>query len=91
MEQAHALSLARQGVEVALMVLLPILATTLFLGLLVSIFQALTQIQEMTLTFVPKLVGVAIVLALVGNWMLGSVVSFTKVSFHQIETVGAQR
>ncbi len=73
------------------MVLLPILTVTLFLGLLVSIFQALTQIQEMTLTFVPKLVGVALVLALVGNWMLGSVVSFTKLSFHQIESVGAHR
>ncbi len=91
MEQAHALNIARQGVEVATMVLLPILVITLFLGLLVSIFQALTQIQEMTLTFVPKLIGVAVVMAMMGNWMLGTVVSYTKLAFHQIETVGARR
>ena len=70
------------------MVLLPILATALFVGLLVSVFQALTQIQEQTLTFVPKLLGVALVIALMGNWMLGEVVSYTKFCFSRVATVG---
>ena len=86
-----ALNMARQGVEVAIMVLMPILATCLFLGLLVSVFQALTQVQEMTLTFAPKLIGVAIVLALVGNWMLGSVVNYTHTCFERIGTIGAHQ
>ena len=69
----------------------PLVLPAMAVGIIVALFQALTQIQESTLTFVPKLVGVALVLTLVGNWMLGSVVSFTKLSFHQIESVGAHR
>ena len=55
MDHTFVLDVDRQGIEVALMVALPILAVTLFLGLLVSVFQAITQVQEMTLTFVPPL------------------------------------
>jgi len=81
--------LGRQGVEVALMVSLPILAVTLFLGLLVSVFQAVTQVQEMTLTFVPKLVGVAIILAFMGNWMLTTLVQFMHLCFERASMLGA--
>lgn len=70
------------------MVLLPILAVALFVGLLVSILQALTQIQEQTLTFVPKLVGVAIVTAMMGHWMLSEIVGYTKFCFNRIAIVG---
>ncbi len=86
--QGYALEAVRQGMQVGLMVLLPILATALFVGLLVSIFQALTQIQEQTLSFVPKLLGVALVVALMGNWMLNEIVSYTKFSFSRIAVVG---
>jgi flagellar biosynthetic protein FliQ len=86
--QSYALDAVRQGMQVGLMVLLPILAVALFVGLLVSIMQALTQIQEQTLTFVPKLIGVALVLALMGHWMLGEVVGYTKFCFHRIAAVG---
>ena len=89
MDPSLALEVARQGIQVAIMVLLPVLAVSLFLGLLVSIFQALTQVQEMTLTFVPKLIGVAIVLALMGNWMLGTLVQFTHLCFERVAYVGA--
>lgn len=88
MEQANALGVARQGVEIAIMVLMPILTVSLFLGLLVSVFQALTQVQEATLTFAPKLLGVAIVLAMTGNWMLGSVVNYTHACLERIGTIG---
>ncbi|MBN9503567.1 MAG: flagellar biosynthetic protein FliQ [Armatimonadetes bacterium 55-13] len=89
MNQGSVLDLGRQGVEVALMVSLPILAVTLFLGLLVSVFQAVTQVQEMTLTFVPKLVGVAIILAFMGNWMLTTLVQFMHLCFERASMLGA--
>ncbi len=71
-----------------MMVLMPILAVSLFFGLAVSVFQALTQVQEMTLTFVPKLIGVAVVLAVMGNWMLTSVVAYTHLCFERVALVG---
>ena len=88
MDQAAAVDLARQGVQTAITVILPILGTALFIGVMVSIFQALTQVQEMTLTFVPKLAGVALVVALLGNWMLTTVVSFMHYSFTRIAEFG---
>lgn len=88
MDQNSAMSIAKQGVEVALLAMMPILAVSLFIGVLVSIFQALTQIQEMTLTFVPKLVGVAVVMAVVGNWMLGVLINFTTLCFLRVGNIG---
>ena len=83
MDQNVAVDLARRAMEVALLVSLPTLAVVLFLGLLVSIFQAVTQVQEMTLTFVPKLIGMGVVIALMGNWMLTTLVSFVHYCFDQ--------
>lgn len=88
MDQGVVLDLGRQGMQVALMVSLPILAVSLFLGVLVSVFQAITSVQEMTLTFVPKLVGVAIVLAIFGSWMLTSLVGFTHLCIEHAARVG---
>lgn len=88
MEQGFALQLAREGVQVALMVTLPVMAVSLFIGLLVSVFQAVTQVQEMTLTFVPKLLGIAAVLTFMGNWMLTQLVAYTHVCFERIAAVG---
>ncbi len=88
MDQSAAMAMARQGVEVALLAMMPILAVSLFIGVLVSILQALTQIQEMTLTFVPKLVGVAVVMAAVGNWMLGVLINFTVICFSRVGNIG---
>ena len=88
MEQTAVMEIARQGAEVALMVSLPILAVTLFLGVLVSVFQAVTQVQEMTLTFVPKMLGVAAMLALMGSWMLTTLVQFTHTCFERAAMLG---
>lgn len=88
MDHTFVLDVGRQGIEVALMVALPILAVTLFLGLLVSVFQAITQVQEQTLTFVPKLVGVGLVLTFMGSWMLNTLVRFTAMCLERIATVG---
>ncbi len=86
--QGYALETVRQGMQVGLMCLLPILAVALFVGLIVSILQALTQIQEQTLSFVPKLLGVALVVALMGHWMLSQMVSYTRYCFDRIAIVG---
>jgi flagellar biosynthetic protein FliQ len=86
-EAANALALARHGLEVALMVALPILSVGLFVGIVVSVFQAATQIQEMTLTFVPKILGVGAVIAMLGTWMLTQLVSFMHLCFEQAARV----
>lgn len=89
MNQAGAVALAQEGLQMGVMVLLPILAVCLFLGLMISIFQALTQIQEQTLSFLPKLIGIGVVGALMGNWMLGTIVSFTHMCLERVANVGA--
>lgn len=81
MEQTSLLDIGRQGLQMGLMVSLPVLAVTLFAGVAVSVFQAVTQVQEATLTFVPKLLGVGAVLALMGHWMLTTLVSFMATCF----------
>jgi len=65
----------------------PILITVLLLGLVVSIFQATTQIQEQTLTFVPKLIAAAVVGILLGSWMLQTIISFTNRIFDMISKI----
>jgi len=88
MDQGIVLDIARQALIVASMVTLPVLAVALFTGLAVSVFQAVTQVQEMTLTFVPKLIGAGLVLVLMGSWMLSTLVNFTHLCFDQISRVG---
>ena len=77
MNEAVVLHLAQEGMTVAFMISAPILAVAMVVGLAVSIFQAVTQIQEMTLTFVPKIVGVSLVVLLAGPWMLGTMTTYT--------------
>jgi len=62
----------------------PILVMSLAVGLLVSLFQSVTQIQESTLSFVPKAVGIGIALLVSGNWMLHEMVSFTTQLYSEI-------
>ncbi len=65
----------------SLMVTMPILAIALFTGLIVSVFQAVTQIQEMTLTYLPKLIGAGLIIVFMGGWMLSTLVNFMHVCF----------
>lgn len=88
MEQTVVLDIAREGLTVGIMVSLPLLAVILFIGLLVSVFQAVTQVQEMTLTFVPKVVGAAVVMVLFGNWMLTTLVAFMHLCFEHAARLG---
>lgn len=84
MTDTAVIEIAMQAVVVAGKIAGPILLVTLALGLLVSLFQSVTQVQEFTLSFVPKVLGVAAVLLLGGNWMLHEMVNFTQGLFDAI-------
>ena len=79
-----ALSLTSELVMTAMMVAAPILLLAMVIGLLISIFQVVTQIQEMTLTFVPKLAAVGIGLIIFGPWMLSVVLNFAGTMFSNV-------
>jgi flagellar biosynthetic protein FliQ len=81
------ISLAERGITTVLMVAGPLLILALVVGLLVSLFQATTQIQEQTLAFIPKIVAVLIGLVIFGPWMLTQVVQFTTDIFQNLTTV----
>ncbi|GEM00784.1 MAG: flagellar biosynthesis protein FliQ [Bacillota bacterium] len=81
------ISLAERGITTVLMVAGPLLILALVVGLLVSIFQATTQIQEQTLAFIPKIVAVLFGLVIFGPWMLTQVVQFTTEIFQNLTTV----
>lgn len=78
MSDTTIIELALRTMLVALKLSAPILVTSLVIGFTVSLFQSMTQIQEVTLAFVPKLIGVGLALLLCGNWMLHTLVSFTN-------------
>lgn len=77
-------TIGQQALWITLLVAAPPLLAALVTGLLVSIFQAATQINEMTLSFIPKLVVMFIVLVVFGPWMIGQMVDFTQRMFHLI-------
>lgn len=79
----HILSLSQGAMTTSLIVLGPILVATMVVGLLVGIFQATTQIQEMTLSFLPKLAVLGVMLYLAGPWFLRVMVGFTQQDFSQ--------
>jgi flagellar biosynthetic protein FliQ len=87
MTQDTVVSLVVDAMAVALKVAMPLLLATLVIGLAVSIFQAVTQIQEQTLTFIPKVVGVVVVILVAGPWMLGQVVTYTQQLYEQIPSL----
>lgn len=78
------MDLGRNAMQITLLVAGPMLLTVLMIGLLVSIFQAATQINEATLSFIPKLVGVFAVLIIAGPWMLTTLVDYMHLVFTNI-------
>jgi flagellar biosynthetic protein FliQ len=79
--------IAIQSILLATKLAGPVLLVSLLIGLGVGLVQSATQIQEQTLTFVPKLVGIALVIVLAGNWMLSQVISFTQNLFDMVPTL----
>ena len=87
MDQSQVMEVASKAMWVTLQVSMPILGVTLVVGLLVSIFQAVTQLQEPTLTFIPKVLAVVVVIVVAGPWMLGQLVSYTAELYGSIPTL----
>ncbi len=76
MTEAQVLEVGRQALWVLVQIALPVLIFGMVAGVLVSLFQAVTQIQEVTLTFVPKIAAVVVALVIFGPWMLATMVAF---------------
>ncbi len=88
MSPEFAISLGRQAIETVLMLSAPLLLAGMLVGLLVSVFQAATQINEQTMTFIPKIVAVFVTLLICSPWMIRVLVSFTRDIFNQIPNLG---
>ena len=84
MTDTQIIEIAIQAMTIAAKLGAPVLLTALVVGFAVSLFQSVTQIQESTLSFVPKAVGIGIALLVSGNWMLHEMVSFTTQLYSQI-------
>ncbi|MDQ0860114.1 flagellar biosynthesis protein FliQ [Metabacillus dongyingensis] len=78
MSSEFVISIAEKAIYTTLIICGPLLAIALVIGLVVSVFQATTQIQEQTLAFVPKIVGVLIGLVFFGPWMLSTIISYAQ-------------
>ena len=87
MNQDVVVSIVTQAMEVGLKVALPILLVGLVVGLVISVFQAVTQIQEQTLSFIPKVAALVVVVIVAGPWMLGQIVTYTQQLYEQIPTL----
>lgn len=87
MTDTTVIEIALQTMLVALKLSAPILLTALVIGFTVSLFQSMTQIQEFTLAFVPKLIGVGVALLIAGNWMLHTLVNFTLDLFEALPSM----
>jgi flagellar biosynthetic protein FliQ len=87
MTEAFVLTLAQKTVEITLILAGPVLLISLLTGSLISLIQAATQINESTLTFIPKLIGVIAVILLLGSWMLQQMLTFTSNLFTSLPTL----
>lgn len=81
------ITIVQRGLETMLMVAAPSLITVLVVGLIISVFQAATQINEMTLSFIPKLLALFLVLVLAGPWMLTTMMDYTIRLFRSIPSL----
>jgi flagellar biosynthetic protein FliQ len=84
MSQDQVISICVSAMELAMKVAMPLLLVGLIVGLIVSIFQAVTQIQEQTLSFIPKIAGLAVVLVVLGPWMLSQLLNWTEGLYAEI-------
>ncbi|WP_402372825.1 flagellar biosynthesis protein FliQ [Isoptericola rhizosphaerae] len=87
METNAVIDIATLALTMAAKLAAPVLITSLVVGFAISLVQSVTQIQEITLSFVPKAAAVAVALIICGNWMIGEMVSFTHAMFEQIPSL----
>ncbi len=87
MTSQFVLTMGRDALTLLLMIAMPVLGVVMAVGLVVSIFQAVTQIHEATLAFVPKLIAAVVVFAIAGPWMLTTLVDFLRRTIEAIPSV----
>jgi flagellar biosynthesis protein FliQ len=87
METNAVIDIATLALTMAAKLAAPVLITSLVVGFVISLVQSVTQIQEITLSFVPKALAVAVALIICGNWMISEMVSFTHAMFEQIPSL----
>ncbi|MBI9100567.1 MAG: flagellar biosynthesis protein FliQ [Spirochaetaceae bacterium] len=87
MTSGFIVSLLRSSIIQTLSIAAPVLLTSMLIGLIISIFQAVTSIQDQTLTFVPKIVAILTIIGLFGAWMINSMANFTSNLFNLIPTI----
>ena len=87
MTEAYVLTLAQNALTITLILAAPVLFASLIIGVLISIFQAATQINEVTLTFIPKLIGIGLVVAFLGSWMMQQLLAFTVNLFNSLPNI----
>lgn len=87
MDAAAVVDLARETLFITMLIALPLLGIALGVGLLVGVFQAATSINEMTLSFIPKLVSIGVALAVFGSWQITTLVDFTREVFQRIPSL----
>lgn len=87
MNDTTVISMASQALVLVGELAGPALVVSLIVGLLVAVFQAVTSIQEFTLTFLPKVMAIAIVLLILGHWMLGIMVAYTEHLYNSIPSL----
>ncbi|NMB53349.1 MAG: flagellar biosynthesis protein FliQ [Leptolinea sp.] len=84
MTEAYLISFAQNALTVAISIAGPVLIISLVIGSLISLVQAATQINEVTLTFVPKIIGIIVILVVLGGWMGQQIISFTSGIFNDL-------
>ena len=84
MDTAMVVDIGRQALWMTMLISAPLLGVALVVGLIIGIFQAATSINEQTLSFIPKLVALGLTLAILGGWMINTLVDYTRVLFGRI-------
>jgi flagellar biosynthesis protein FliQ len=87
MTDATVIDIVHRALVLAVTVSAPVLCVGLLVGVVISIFQAATQIHEMSLTFIPKIIAVAVTIVIFGQWMLSQMISFTSSLLQSIPTL----
>lgn len=87
MSQGDVISICKDAVITALLLSAPFLIVSIVIGVIISVFQAATQIHEQTIAFVPKILAIALVLIFLGSWMINVMVDFTQKLFGSINSL----
>jgi flagellar biosynthetic protein FliQ len=84
MSEVEVMHIAQQAILITFKLAAPILLVSLVIGVVISLFQAVTSVQEMTLSFVPKLAGIAVVIVVSGGWMMQQLTTYSRALFESI-------